>query len=108
MGRVLAEADELARGLNDARRRGLVAVARCHYFFIMSRHAEAVSTGEEALSVARAIGDRAIERDATLYLGIVHGATGAYGKAVELLRAALAAYERAGSSATIQLSMARP
>jgi transcriptional regulator with AAA-type ATPase domain/predicted ATPase len=95
MGRVLAEADELARGLNDARRRGLVAVARCHYFFIMSRHAEAVSTGEEALSVARAIGDRAIERDATLYLGIVHGATGAYGKAVELLRATLAAYEMA-------------
>ncbi len=95
MGRMLAEADELARGLDDARRQGLVAVARCHYFFIMSRHADAVAAGEDALAVARATGDRVIERDATLYLGIVHGATGTYGRAVELLRATLAAYEAA-------------
>jgi transcriptional regulator with AAA-type ATPase domain/tetratricopeptide (TPR) repeat protein len=95
MGKVLAEAGDLARALNDRRRQGLVAVARCHYFFIMSQHADAVSAGEEALALARATGNNAIERDATLYMGIVHGAMGSYGRAVELLRASLAAYELA-------------
>jgi hypothetical protein len=89
MGKVLAEAGDLARDLNDKRRQGLVAVARCHYFFITSRHADAVSAGEEALSLARATGNHAIERDATLYMGIVHGAMGSYGRAVELLEANL-------------------
>ena len=93
MGKVLAEAGDLARDLNDERRQGLVAVARCHYFFITSRHADAVSAGEEALSLARATGNHAIERDATLYLGIVHGAMGSYGRAVELLEATLSVYE---------------
>jgi tetratricopeptide (TPR) repeat protein len=64
----------------------------------MSRHAEAVSAGEQALTVATATGDRAIERNATLYLGIVHGAMGNYRRAVELLQASLAAYEIAGPS----------
>jgi len=93
MGKVLAEAGDLARDLNDQRRQGLVAVARCHYFFITSRHADAVSAGEEALSLARATGNHAIERDATLYMGIVHGAMGRYGRAVELLEATLSVYE---------------
>ena len=93
MGKVLAEAGDLARELNDKRRQGLVAVARCHYFFITSRHADAVSAGEEALSLARATGNHAIERDATLYMGIVHGAMGSYGRAVELLEANLSVYE---------------
>lgn len=93
MGKVLAEADDLARDLNDERRQGLVAVLRCHYFFVTSRHYDAVSAGEEALAVARSTGNQAIERDATLYMGIVHGAMGSYGRAVELLQANLSAYE---------------
>jgi tetratricopeptide (TPR) repeat protein len=98
MAKVLAEAHDLAHALNDARRQGLVAVARCHCFFVMSRHADAVSAGEQALTVATATGDRAIERNATLYMGIVHGAMGNYRRAVELLQASLAAYETAGPS----------
>jgi tetratricopeptide (TPR) repeat protein len=93
MGKILAEARDLARELNDERRQGLAAVASCHYFFIMSQHADAVSSGEEALAMARATGNHAIERDATLYMGIVHGAMGSYGRAVELLQANLSAYE---------------
>jgi transcriptional regulator with AAA-type ATPase domain/tetratricopeptide (TPR) repeat protein len=93
MGKVLAEAGDLAQELNDERRQGLAAVANCHYFFIMSRHADAVAAGEEALAMARATGNHAIERDATLYMGIVHGAMGSYGRAVELLQANLSAYE---------------
>ncbi len=96
MGKVLAEAGDLARDLNDERRQGLVAVARCHYFFITSRHVDAVTAGEEALAVARATGNDAIERDATLYIGIVHGAMGSYGRAIELLETNLSVYEAAG------------
>ncbi len=95
MVKVLSEADELARELGDARRQGLVAVARSHYFFLMSRHVEAVAAGDTALTLARATGNRALECDATLYMGIVHGALGNYGRAVELLQATLDAYEAA-------------
>ena len=45
MGKMLAEARDLARELNDERRQGLAAVASCHYFFIMSQHADAVVLG---------------------------------------------------------------
>jgi predicted ATPase len=75
MGTVLGEAAALAYQLQDLRRQGLVATARCHYFFLTSRHAEAVAAGEEAVRLARAMGNRALECDATLYMVIVHGAT---------------------------------
>jgi tetratricopeptide (TPR) repeat protein len=39
--------------------------------------------------------DRALECDATLYMGIVHGAMGNYARAVELLQSTLNAYELA-------------
>jgi tetratricopeptide (TPR) repeat protein len=97
MERVLAEAGDLAQALHDERRQGLVAVARCHYFFLTGRHAEAVSAGEEALARAKSTGDGALARDATLYVGIVHGAMGHYERAVEVLQATLDAYEAAGT-----------
>src|SRR5262245_14430654 len=78
MGQVLSEARDLARALGDSRRQGLAAAAHCHYFFLTSRHADAVTAGEEAARLARATGNPAIERDAMLYVGIVHGAMGDY------------------------------
>ena len=98
VGKMLSEAGDLAQALHDPRRQGLVASARCHYFWVMSRHAEAVSAGDEALALARATGDRALESDAMLYMGIVHGAMGNYGRAVELLRATLDTYGVAGTT----------
>ncbi len=98
VGGMLSEAGHLAQALQDTRRLGLVAAARCHYFWVLSRHAEAVSAGDEALELARAMGDRALESSATLNLGVVHGAMGHYGRAVELLRATLDSYEVAGTA----------
>jgi transcriptional regulator with AAA-type ATPase domain/tetratricopeptide (TPR) repeat protein len=95
--KVLTEASELAKELADPRRQGLVAAALCHYFWIMSQHAEAVSAGAEALDLARATGDRTLEYDAMLYMGIVHGAMGNYRRAVELLQATLDAYAAAST-----------
>src|SRR5262249_58490307 len=78
MGKVLAEATDLARTLSDSRRQGLAAAARCHYFFLTSRHVQAVSAGEEAGRLARAGDNSAVAQDAVLYLGIVHGGMGGY------------------------------
>jgi transcriptional regulator with AAA-type ATPase domain/predicted ATPase len=98
MAKLLDEAGDLAQALGDSRRRGLVAVARCHYGFLVGRHVEAVSAGDEALTLARAKGDRALQCEAMLYLGIVHGAMGNYARAVELLQATLEVYEHAGAT----------
>ena len=98
MGAVLNEAADLAEGLQDVRRQGFVATARCHYFFLKSRHAEAVAVGDQAVALARSMGNRALECDAMLYTGIVHGAMGNYGRAIELLQATLDAFERAGAA----------
>jgi tetratricopeptide (TPR) repeat protein len=95
MDTILSEAGDLAQALQDPRRQGLVAVARCHYFFLMSRHADAMAAGDAALALARATGNAALERDATLYVGIVHGAIGSYRQAVELLQAALDSFAAA-------------
>jgi tetratricopeptide (TPR) repeat protein len=97
MGQVLAEATDLARTLGDSRRQGLAAAARCHYGFLTSRHVEVVSAGEEAVRLARAANSPAVERDAMLYVGIVHGAMGDYARAVDLLLATLHAFEVAGT-----------
>jgi tetratricopeptide (TPR) repeat protein len=95
MDTILSEASDLAQALQDPRRQGLVAAARCHYFFLMSRHADALAAGDAALALARATGNAALERDVTLYVGIVHGAIGSYRAAVELLQAAVDAFEAA-------------
>jgi transcriptional regulator with AAA-type ATPase domain/tetratricopeptide (TPR) repeat protein len=98
MGKVLSEAHDLAEQLGDARRIGHVAVTRCHYFFLVSRHHEAAAAGEAALVVARKIGHRVLERDAMLYGGLVQGALGNYRRAVERLTALLEAYATAGTA----------
>ncbi|HYB40855.1 MAG TPA: AAA family ATPase [Candidatus Methylomirabilis sp.] len=94
---ILDEAGALSRELADLRRQGLAAAARCHYFWVMSRHAEAVSAGEEALDLARTASDRTVEYDATVYMGVVQGAMGNYRRAVELLQAALDVDEAASA-----------
>jgi len=69
-------------------------------------YAEAVRFGQEALSFARALGDRSIEVDATTRLGIAHAVRGELREAVTLLERNVALegdlrYERFGA-ATIQ------
>ena len=91
----MEEAGALAETLDDPRRRSMVAAARSHYLWVMSRHVDAAAAADQAVALARAAGDGALERDATLYMGIVHGAMGNYRRAVEVLRSTLTAYEAA-------------
>src|SRR5512132_1519437 len=79
------EAEGLARALGDPRRVGRIAtlmVAQCR---ATGAYDEAVRFGQEALSLARTLGDRSIEVVATTALGGTHAARGEFSDAVTLL-----------------------
>jgi class 3 adenylate cyclase/tetratricopeptide (TPR) repeat protein len=103
-GEHLHAAEGLARTLGDPHRLGRIAtfmVIQCVY---TGDYDGAVRFGQEALSIARALGDRSIEVVATSFLGWTHGARGEFSDAVALLERNVALegdlrYERFGASA---------
>jgi tetratricopeptide (TPR) repeat protein len=104
MGEHLHEAERLARTLGDQQRLGQIAtymVTQCLYAGDYDR---AVRFGQEALSLARALGDRSIEVIATSFLGGTHIARGEFSAAATLLERNVALegelrYERFGAPA---------
>jgi tetratricopeptide (TPR) repeat protein len=103
MGEHLHEAEELARTLGDAHRLGRVAtfmVSQCRH---TGDYDEAVRFGREALSIARALGDRSIAVVATSLLGSTHLARGEFPDAATLFERNVALtgdlrYERFGGA----------
>jgi tetratricopeptide (TPR) repeat protein len=84
-GEHLLEAEGLARTLGDPRRLGRIApfmVIQCAY---TGDYDEAVRFGQEALSLARTLGDRSIEVVARTFLGHTHAARGEFREAATLL-----------------------
>jgi class 3 adenylate cyclase/tetratricopeptide (TPR) repeat protein len=104
MGEHLHAAEGLARTLGDPPRLGRIAalmVTQCNY---TGDYDAAVRFGEEALSIARALGDHSIEVPATTFLGITHLARGEFSDAATVLEWNVALegdlrYERFGSPA---------
>src|SRR5262245_25787635 len=104
MGEHLHEAERLARTLGDPHRLGRIApfmVIQCAY---VGDYDGAVRFGQEALSMARTLGDRAIEVVATTFLGMAHVARGEFSAAATLLERNIALegdlrYERFGTPA---------
>jgi class 3 adenylate cyclase/tetratricopeptide (TPR) repeat protein len=102
MGDHLHEAEGLARTLGDQHRLARIAnfmVIQCQ---VTGDYDEAVRFGQEALSIARTLGDRSIEVVATLFLGITHLARGEFSDAATLLERNVALegdlrYERFGT-----------
>jgi class 3 adenylate cyclase len=100
----LHEAEGLARTLGDQHR-----LARIATFMVIQRlytgdYDEAVRFGQEALTIARTLGDRSIEVVATSFLGRTHGAKGEFRDAVNFLERNVALggdlrYERFGAPA---------
>jgi class 3 adenylate cyclase/tetratricopeptide (TPR) repeat protein len=85
MGDHLRKAEVLARSLGDQHR-----LARITTFMVMQRRVTgdfdaALKFGQEALAIARTLGDRSIEVIATHYLGEMHHARGEYSEAAKLL-----------------------
>src|SRR5262249_61792145 len=75
----------LARSLGDQARRGRIAPLMTQQRRATGDHDAAFKFGQEALTIARTLGDRSIEVVATLYLADTYGVRGEYSEAVKLL-----------------------
>jgi predicted ATPase/class 3 adenylate cyclase len=113
MEETLHAAEMLARTLGDQRRLARIATFMVVQCLGTGEYAEATRFGQEALTIARALGDRSIEVVATSFLGMARVARGEFREAVTLLEqnAALKGdlrYERFGAPVIqVALSEAR-
>jgi class 3 adenylate cyclase/tetratricopeptide (TPR) repeat protein len=103
-GEHLREAEGLARTLGDQHRLGRIASLMVNQCLVTGDYNGAVRFGQEALTIARALGDRSIEVIARTFLGFTHLARGAFSDAAALLDRNVALegdlrYERFGASA---------
>ncbi len=103
MGEHLNEAEGLARGLGDRYRLARIATFAVIQRLVIGDYDEALRFGQEALTIARTLGDRSIEVVATSFLGRTHAARGEFTEATRLLEhnVALEAdrrYERFGAA----------
>jgi predicted ATPase len=83
---LLGEAEVLARALDDRARLGQVLVRLALGLLIVGDLDGALATSQQALALATALGESALEVEATHRLGQVHSSLGDFGRAVELLR----------------------
>ena len=106
MGDHLHEAEALARTLGDQHRLGRIATFMVIQCLAIGDYNEAVRFGQEALSLARILGDRSIEVIATYFLGMTHVTRGSFSDAATLLARNVALegdlrYERFGAPAIL-------
>src|SRR5439155_12584534 len=85
IGEHLHEAEVLARSLGDQHRIARIAAFMVNQCLAVGDYDEAVRFGQEALSIARTLGDRSIEVVATSNLGITHVARGEFSDAAAVL-----------------------
>ncbi|HXJ84886.1 MAG TPA: tetratricopeptide repeat protein, partial [Candidatus Methylomirabilis sp.] len=81
MGEHLHDAEVLARNLGDQRRLGRVATLMVTQYLNTGDYVEAIRFGQEALNIARSLGDQSIEVVATSFLGWAHLARGEFSDA---------------------------
>jgi class 3 adenylate cyclase/tetratricopeptide (TPR) repeat protein len=103
MGDYLHEAERLARTLGDPQRLGRVATFMTSLCRATGDYDRSIRFGQEALSIARTLGDRAIEVVATSILGVTHASRGEFSEAIPLLERNVALegdlrYERFGGA----------
>jgi tetratricopeptide (TPR) repeat protein len=91
---LLGEAEALARGLDD--RTGLVRVlaSMASVLRVTGDHDGAVAVGQQALALATALGDSALQAQASHTLGQAYYVVGDFGRAAELLRWNMEAADR--------------
>jgi tetratricopeptide (TPR) repeat protein len=103
-GRCLAlwgEAEALARVLDDRARLGRVLAEMTVVLRITGDHDGAIAVGQQALTLAAALGDSAMQEQASHRLGQAYWAIGDFGRAAEMLRRNVEAADRvSGTSST--------
>jgi class 3 adenylate cyclase/tetratricopeptide (TPR) repeat protein len=83
---LLGEAEALARGLADRVRLGRVLAGMASVLMTTGDHDGAIAVGQQALALAAALGESALQMQASLALGTAYYTTGDFGRAAELLR----------------------
>src|SRR5262249_46097519 len=91
---LLGEAESLARALDDRARLGRVLDTMANALRLTGDHDGAMAAGQRALALAAALGDSALQGEASLRLGYVYQAIGDFGRATELLRRNVEAADR--------------
>jgi class 3 adenylate cyclase/tetratricopeptide (TPR) repeat protein len=104
MGEHLHEAEVLARKLGTADRLARIVTFSVIQCLDTGDYNKALKLGQEALSLARSLGDRSIEVLATTFLGLTHAAQGEFREAAILLERNVSLdgdlrYERFGAPA---------
>ena len=89
----LEEAEVLAQALDDRARLGQVLVQKTFLLRMMAKHTGAMTAGQQALHIATALGDRAMQVAAGQRLGQAYFARGDLGQAAVLLRQNVAVLE---------------
>jgi tetratricopeptide (TPR) repeat protein len=83
---LLGEADALARALDDRVWLGRVLARMAVVLRQMGNLDGAIAACQQALDLAVALGDRSVQAQVSFYLGQAYYASGAFGRAAELLR----------------------
>jgi class 3 adenylate cyclase/tetratricopeptide (TPR) repeat protein len=83
---LLGEAEALARALDDGVRLGRVLAQRAFRCLLTGDRDGALAAGQEALALAAALGNSALQTAASHRLGQVYWACGDFGRAADLLR----------------------
>jgi tetratricopeptide (TPR) repeat protein len=98
---LLGEAEARARALDDRTRLGRVLAWMANALWVPGDYDGAVAAGQQALELAVALGDSALQVQAVYILGRVYWNIGDFGRAAELQRRNVEAADRAsGTSST--------
>jgi tetratricopeptide (TPR) repeat protein len=91
----LREAEVLAQGLGDHHRQGWVAAYMANELWGAGDPQRAVEVGQQALALARTLGDMALQVVLHFFLGRAYHAVGDYPQAIDFLRQTLVSLEGA-------------
>jgi tetratricopeptide (TPR) repeat protein len=95
---LLGEAEALARALDDRARLGRVLARIAQVLRVTGDHDGAIAAGRQALELADALGDSALQVEVSYFLGLACDAIGDFGRAAELLRQNVEAVDRASGT----------
>jgi DNA-binding NtrC family response regulator/tetratricopeptide (TPR) repeat protein len=98
---LMGEAATLARALDDWGRVGRVLAAMAEQLVVTGDFDGAIAAGQEALELATALGDRALQGQASTRLGQAYNAIGAHGRAAELLCWSVEAVDREAGTSSV-------
>jgi tetratricopeptide (TPR) repeat protein len=91
---LLGEAEALARAFDDRARLGRVLAEMADVRRMMGDNDGAMAAGRQALALAAALGESALQLQASYHLGLAYYAIGDFGRAVELLQRSVEAADQ--------------